>query len=211
MPKDDLSGRVFGRLMVLSFVGYPRPGKALWACRCACGIFKRVYGYHLKNGDTQSCGCYKIEKTKETNSTHGQSRTPLYGVYCTMLARCYNPNSQRYVLYGGRGIKVCARWRGHNGFLNFVSDMGPRPSNKHSVERKNNDQSYSPQNCKWSTQKEQSINRRTNRVIVVKGKKVLLRDRCKELGIPYSRTWWRLSQGWPLQQALFLPVYSRGI
>lgn len=75
-----------------------------------------------------------------------------------MLTRCYIPASPDYKNYGGRGIEVCARWQ--NSFDAFVSDMGPKPTPEHSIERKNNDGNYDPNNCKWATSKEQQQNRR---------------------------------------------------
>lgn len=93
-------------------------------------------------------------------TTHGLSYTPEYRVWAEMLQRCNNPNNPRYNDYGGRGIKVCKEW---NRFINFYNDMGPRPSNRHSLDRIDNDGDYTPSNCRWATSKQQIYNRRSQK------------------------------------------------
>lgn len=83
-----------------------------------------------------------------------------------MKHRCTNPNGPAYKDYGGRGIKVCNRWLGRNGFSNFVMDMGDKPTPKHSLERRNNNKGYSPKNCGWATKYEQAANKRNSNKIV---------------------------------------------
>lgn len=88
--------------------------------------------------------------------------TPEYSTWRTMKQRCQNPRTAGFEYYGGRGIKVCDRWR--NSFENFLADMGPRPSEAHSIERKDNAADYTPENCVWATAKEQATNRRTTKL-----------------------------------------------
>lgn len=212
MPKDDLVGRLFGRLTVKKFAGYPAvaPSKAQWLCDCVCGKTGiLVYGYNLKNGNTNSCSCFKIERTREKNATHGMSRTKEYGMYCAMLSRCLSPSNQRYESYGERGITVCSQWMGERGFVNFLRDMGKKPGSKYSLERKNNDGPYSPENCVWATQKEQCNNKRNNVVIDYEGQQVCLKQFCDQRGLPYARVNWRLKQGWSLEKAISAPYYAR--
>lgn len=105
-------------------------------------------------------------------NTNGKPSThPLYRCWASMKNRCYNKKDERnYRWYGGRGIKVCDRWIGENGFWNFVSDMGPKPSSEYSLDRIDTEGDYSPENCRWSSPREQARNRRTNVKISYKGK-----------------------------------------
>jgi hypothetical protein len=196
-PRDDLCGRQFGLLKVLAFQSYPNNGsKAWWMCQCVCGKTFPVYGYNLKNGNTQSCGCTRPENRK----THGASKTSLYHVYHCMLRRCYCSDDPRFPLYGARGIIVDSCWLGKNGFENFKRDIGPRPSLKHSIDRKNNDGPYSPDNCKWSTQKEQMRNTRQNRIVVYGGLEMTFAEACEKAGVSYDTAHYRFKSGWPLEE-----------
>lgn len=176
MPVIDLTGMVFGRLRVLKRA--PNIGNyTAWLCRCKCGAKKAVHAHLLKNGNTQSCGCQKAEKARVTclrRTKHGDNRrgiyVPEYKAWAEMLQRCLNENYERYLDYGGRGIKVCRRWLKYE---NFLADMGRKPTDAwYSLDRIDNDSGYRPSNCRWATRKQQANNRRTPvRVSGVKYKK----------------------------------------
>jgi hypothetical protein len=140
---------------------------------------------------------------KECNSsTHRQSGSPTYNVWCGMKARCNNPNDKNFYLYGARGIYVCARW---GRFENFLSDMGARPSAGHSIERVNGLLGYSPDNCKWATAKEQGRNTTRNRMLEYGGTVKAMSQWCEELGLNYFTVRTRIRKGWPVKDAFYAP------
>lgn len=102
-------------------------------------------------------------QTKGRKEKHGMWKSKEYNSWDHMKRRCLNPNDPKYYRYGARGITVCARWLGDNGFQNFFNDMGFAPSPSHSIDRIDNDGNYEPANCKWSTPKEQANNTSRNR------------------------------------------------
>lgn len=122
-----------------------------------------------------------------------------------MKQRCSNPKLKSYPDYGGRGIFVCSRWLGDDGFKNFLSDMGKKPSPSHSIERKKNDESYYPDNCVWATKEEQCNNKRTTRYLVYEGKRQSLSLWAKELGIKPATLYMRLKRGLSLEDAIKKP------
>ena len=184
MPsKIDLRGLTFGRLSVLREASAVNE-RTRWECLCQCGTLKIIKTEALKRGATVSCGCQKRENVgkaaKARMTTHGQSKTPLYRVWNGMRERCRNPRHEKYPIYGGRGINVCDAW---NSFEQFQRDMGPRPSPKHSLERKDSNGNYEPGNVCWATQLEQQNNRRDNLLITVRGVTKTCSQWAREFGI----------------------------
>lgn len=163
MPKPRLlppeKGTVFGRLTVVGppFKTPERTGYYV-KVRCACGERREVKISKLRSGHTISCGCARTDRFTEFATSHGQRFEPVYHVWLAMRQRCLNPKNKSYVNYGGRGITVCKRW---DSFVNFISDMGPRPPGL-TLERKNNNRGYCPSNCVWATRTAQNNNTRRN-------------------------------------------------
>jgi len=132
-----------------------------------------------------------------------KNKTPEYFAWMGMKNRCLNPKAQGFRYWGGRGIKICDRWMVYE---NFLEDMGPRPTPKHSLDRINNNGDYEPSNCRWATIDEQNRNKRTNIWMTFRGKTMLPIDWSKELGICIETLEGRLRRGWSHEKTLSTPV-----
>ena len=200
-------GQKFGRWTVLATAGertFPSGiTTAMYLCRCECGTERNVQWMSLRNGTSQSCGCLARERSSQRHTKHGATingRTPEYKVWQAMNDRCHNPSNPRYAAYGGRGITVDPRWE--TDFAAFLADMGPRPSPKHSIDRRDNDLGYGPDNCRWSLPPTQATNRRNTLYVG----EVPLATLGKHYGIPLNTLRFRILKGWPLDEALTKPV-----
>jgi len=162
----NLIGQKFGRLLIIGPAGKNKYGQYLWECLCECENIKIISGNHLLMENTKSCGCLRKGISHKTHIIHGHAKTgkesTTHRSWTNMLNRCNNPNYKRYQDYGGRGIAICKRWQESDGkgFLNFLEDMCKRPGKEYSIDRINNELGYFKENCKWSTAKQQSNNKR---------------------------------------------------
>lgn len=206
---EDLTGLRFGILTAVEYKG--RSGRnAAWLVRCDCGTQKIVKSTNLKRGQ-QSCGCLHRQRMSERNATHGLTRTgehhPLYAVWDSMKRRCHGTAPDPYGRYRGRGITVCDRWRfgedGITGFECFLSDMGPRPTPQHSIDRyPDNNGNYEPSNCRWATIVEQQRNRSSNHLVKFDGKQMTMTEAIGLSGLNEATVWGRLNIGWSEEKAL---------
>lgn len=195
----DLTGHRYGRLLVLSKHG--RDGeKITWNCQCDCGGTTVVRGNTLRNGDVVSCGCYHKERASQANTTHGLSDTPEHETWMKIIQRCTNPNVERFPHYGGRGITVCDRWK--DSFPSFIADMGPRPSDEHSIERNDVNGNYEPNNCRWATDAEQARNRTNNKILEYQGESYIQKDLADKFGITHYQLSYHLNQGKTVEEAV---------
>ena len=140
-----------------------------------------------------------------TKTTHGMSKTPEYRAWQGMKDRCFNFNDKRYPDWGGRGIKVCVRWK--NSSQNFLADMGSRPTAKHSIDRIDNNGDYSAKNCRWATKAEQNNNQRNNRLIKIGCVTLTIAQWTKEMGFGEFVIYNRLKIGWSDYKAVMTPVH----
>lgn len=206
LTNDDLTGQRFSRLSVMK-----REMVEMWLCECECGTRTMVRRPHLLNGMVQSCGCHRRATTVARNLKHGYgrrgSKPPEYQTWVNIRSRCNNPKATGYENYGGRGIKVCERW---GKFVNFLADMGPKPTPRHSIEREDNEKGYSPENCRWATRIEQRANQRENhRMVTFQGARMPAFAAADLAGLPRQSVYCRLSIGWDDERALTQPLRPR--
>lgn len=191
----DITGQRFYRLKVLKFAGYVHHKCGLrtphWECLCACGNRCIVARPSLANGLTRSCGC--LHKEVHNAGTHGMSHSKAYLAYQGMLQRTSNPKANSYKNYGARGIEVCERWR--ESFENFYADMGEPPTSSHTLDRKDNDGNYEPDNCRWVTRKTQQRNTRGNRIVHWRGRDMCVAEVAELERVPVARLYQGLYKG----------------
>lgn len=130
--------------------------------------------------------------TKEFNSE--------YRSWLAMRQRCSNRRTVGWADYGGRGIKVCPRWQ--QSFAAFLADMGPKPSVKHSIDRKDTNRDYTPENCRWATKLDQARNCRSNRYVTFRGQTMCLSAWAEKTGLSESVIRARLNLGWSVKKTL---------
>jgi hypothetical protein len=166
---------------------------ATWECLCDCGNIVIARGYCLRNGNTTSCGCKRKTSLSKLMSTHGESKTRLYGIWSGMKKRCNNPASSVYKHYGERGIKVCDEWESdYMAFRNWALENGYKEDL--SIDRINVDGDYEPSNCRWANNLEQANNTRTNRYITYKGTTLTMAEWHRKLGITRGKWDWLMKR-----------------
>lgn len=166
----NLTGEVFGRLRVIRFAGWQKNNagvvRRVWLCRCSCKSGRRVLattsGLRSHHHPVRSCGCLHAEarqRLRVINTVHGHARqghhSKTFDCWQSMIQRTTNPNCRTYHKYGAKGVRVCKRWQGPKGFINFLADMGPKPSVRYSISRLGDIGDYKPSNVFWHTRKQQ--------------------------------------------------------
>lgn len=199
----QIGGR-FGRWVVLR-TAEPNKGnqKRFW-CRCDCGVEKPVTSLLMRNGGSKSCGCLRNEMFRAQNVIHGGSRTsgktPEYRAWIAMRARCRDKAGRNAKSYMDRGITVCERW---NDFRLFLADMGLRPGDEYSVERRDNDKGYAPENCYWLPRSFQNKNTRRTRLLAIGDRTLNMSEWARVSGTSDSTISRRLRNGVPPMVAVF--------
>ena len=206
MKREDITGRKFGRLTAIRYAGKSKGKQTLWECKCDCGKNVIVHHQNLKSGHTSSCGCFNLESTIKRSSTHGGSKTRLYTIWHDMLNRCYKENHRCYKDYGGKGVFVCDEWKNDKeSFCLWALSHGYKPGL--SIDRIDNDKNYCPDNCRWVTMHQQSLNTSKNVKITYDGKTQTLKEWANELGIKNTTLHNRIHYyGWSIEKAFTTPV-----
>ena len=200
----DLSGRRYGRLLVIAQSEKTHYGNYMWLCKCDCGNEKVVAGNSLCSGNTKSCGCLRKENTTQMKTSHNLSKTRIYSIWGKMVRRCTNAKDRNYLNYGGRGISICDDWR-----FNFVSFYDWSMNNGYrddlSIDRINNDGNYEPDNCRWTTMLVQENNRRSNHYITHNGETHTVTEWDRLIGDGTGFIKRRLYKGWSIEEAATIP------
>lgn len=200
MRAKDMTGQRFGRLVVLG-----RAEQSKWRCRCDCGNEVAILGGNLQKGFTKSCGCLNSELSADRKTIHGGYGTRLYKEWSSIKDRCYRPKTAGYDRYGGRGITMCDEWLDNFGaFRDWAMANGYRDDL--TIDRKDNNGPYSPENCRWITLKEQQNNRSNNTLITCWGRTQTLQQWADETKISRHTISARLKRGWDTERALTEPV-----
>ena len=191
----DLTGQTFGRLKVLyrteDHVSKSGRHDVVYRCKCSCGNERDVSKSALTRGFTQSCGCLRSEVTRERRTKRDEASRKLRVAYIHMISRCYDINDKRYDRYGGRGICVCDEWRNNGVLEKFIAWAKSNGYEQGlSIDRIDNDGNYCPENCRWTTAKEQSNNRSSNTVLTVDGVTKTIAQWIEFLGLKSTRIYY---------------------
>lgn len=216
MKKDSIhSGDKFGRLTTIeSQKKISANGKSniIWLCECECGKQKWVYQSNLRSGGTVSCGCYKIDRNKNNISPLKQIHPRLYRIYQCMKSRCNNANFTEYENYGGRGITVCSEWNQRHGFGSFVEwALSSGYKDSLTLDRIDVNKGYSPDNCKWSSTKEQSRNKRNSKKYTYNNMTMVLTDWEDYFGYKRTYLYSRIARGMSFEESIKPPIKVKRI
>lgn len=202
-PGEDISMRRFGSLTAIEYRGKNKHGQIKWLFLCDCGGEKVTVVYHVLYGLSTSCGCRRKAMLSAYSRSHGMSHTRLYSIRGGMLSRCNNPNSSQFSDYGGRGITVCDEWSVNpSSFISWALSNGYEQGL--SIDRIDNEQGYSPENCRWATRKQQARNTRKKLLFTDDGQ--LWSEVAQSNGIKRQTFFARLARGWTIQKAATKPT-----
>lgn len=211
MRSKDISGLRFGLLTVTSQQGTDKHRNALWSCLCDCGNTTITTGHALRAGKTKSCGCLQKKAASKSitvfnNSgkrssgrfAHGESKTRIHNIWTKMRRRCSDSKYEHYDRYGGRGISVCEEWQSYTAFRDWALSNGYQEGLE--IDRIDNNGNYEPNNCRWTTRKEQMRNRENTVFVCVQGEKKPLIELCEIYGANYKYAHAKYKKGFPIEE-----------
>ena len=198
----------YGKLLVLKEVEpyySPSGGKHVqYLCRCDCGTEKIILREHLISGATQSCGCIRGRKESEL---HDVINSRIYRIWGNMINRCTNESNPAFRNYGARGIKVCDEWMTFSNFYAWSTENGY--SETLTLDRKDNNDGYNPQNCRWVDTVIQANNKRNNRILKLNEESHTAAEWSRILNVPYKSLHRRISLGWSDERILTQPFRTK--
>ena len=199
----DETGNVYGKLTVIELSPVRNGTQAMWLCCCDCGRKTLTSGRSLRRGGAKSCRI--CARTKHGHTANGVI-TSEYKSWASMINRCTDEKTDSFKDYGARGISFCKRWAE---FSAFLSDMGPKPTPKHTIDRIDNDGNYEPSNCRWACPIQQGNNKRNTHFVTIDGRTMSVAEWCRELGMHSGTVRARISNGWTAHKALTKPPSFR--
>lgn len=210
VPKqaNDITGRRYGRLVVLGFAGRyilnGKPRGLIWLCRCDCGKEIKVRYSNIEHCAQTSCGCGREYWRKHGFASRSASKARAeYSIWKGIKKRCFDHNDPSWGRYGGRGITICNEWK--DDFPAFFAHVGARPSSRHTLDRIRNDGNYEPGNVQWATRAEQNRNTRRNLLVTHLGVTRTVADWADDFGILRGTVYARIRAGWDPLDALLTP------
>lgn len=202
----DLTGQKFGMLTVLERSQQKINGKNSWICLCDCGNKTTVPVDKLRNGNTKSCGCLRLKRLIERNTSHNMSSSRLYKIWAGIHKRCKNKNASNYKIYGARGITVCDEWSDFVPFMTWALENGYKEDL--SIDRIDNNGDYSPDNCRWADRKTQCRNKGNNKLLTFNGITKPLVSWAEDLGLSLQTLASRLCTH-TVEEALTMPYQPK--
>jgi hypothetical protein len=199
----DLTGKTFAKLTVVGHVKKVGTHQ-YWKCICECGEIKDIQGNSLKSGKTTSCGCYQKSIARDLISRNRPKKRDtdkgFNSRWRDMIRRCYDEKVKSFPAYGGRGIRVCDRWKDFKSFENdmyssYVTHRGIHGTFNTTIERINVNGNYEPENCRWATRKEQNNNQQSTIRVTISGVVKTLNELSSEIGISKNGIKYRLNCG----------------
>ena len=200
----DITGQKYGRLTAIKRVANNKHNQVRWLFKCDCGKDHIADVAPVRRGKIASCGCLRDESTTSRSTSHGASGTRLFHAYNNMKQRCYNEKSDQYKHYGGRGITVCNEWLSDPQVF-FDWAMANGYTDKLTLDRKDNNKGYSPDNCRWVSQAVQNRNTRQNVSITIGNKTKVLADWAVEFNVSATMIARRIKRGWNAYDAITTP------
>lgn len=203
--KQEWVGKKFNSLTVIE----PRhatlnngTNQWFWLVKCDCGEERIEKPIAIIKGKIKTCGCGRLSRIP-WNKTHDESHTRLHNIWCGINNRC-DPSHAHTERYGKRGISICEEWKKYENFANWARNNGYKDNL--TIERKDVNGNYCPENCTWIERKDQARNRSTTRWVEYQGRKMSLAEACEIAGMPYKQVHWRIQvRNWPVEKALSVP------
>lgn len=201
---DSLIGHTWGQFKLIKVLPHIANMRRKGLFACSCGRHKEVDFKVIFSGNTQSCGCSKLKNlTKQYSKTHGLSKTPLYAIYYSMMSRCYDVGNAGYHNYGGRGISVCDEWKGNVvAFVEWAKSNGWQKGLE--IDRRNNNNGYSPDNCWVRTMVQNRRNKSNNKKVTYNGQTKCCVEWDEMLGFRKGTVAQRIRYGWSESDAIEL-------